>query len=165
MKQVSFRDLKRIPELSVFTEFQMLQPSMDCVLLPWIKMFGIDTDYEVEYIPNVHRDLFNKVALGFRAVGEISCNRLDINGPFMDMTDRLVAVAYQDKSLLEELAELSGKVLDYRGDGEMLIDEDNPNLVFPYELREPNYEDMVEMIARLTGVRDRIRKSVTNKDN
>jgi len=159
---ISFRDLKLIPELSGFSEMQMLQPAMDAVIYPYLALLGIDVEYTVSYVPNVHRDMQGKVALGLMARGQVSINRNDINGPFMGMEDRLQAVAFLDRSLLEEMAELSGKMLDYRGDGESIMEDEPFVTFFPYEMQEPDYLDVENMIARLTDACARIRKrSVT----
>lgn len=161
MKALSFRDLKLIPELSNCSELWMLQPCMDSVIHPYLAMFGLDIEYGVTYQPNVHRDMQGKVALGFMARAEVSCNRNDINGPFMNLEDRLQAVAFLDKSLLEEMAELSGKMSDYRGDGESIIEDEPFKDMFPTEMTEVDYRDTEAMIDRLTEVCKRIRRSTT----
>lgn len=162
-KSISFRDLRLIPELSSYNEIAMLQPRMDHLISGFLKIVGFDLDYPVEYVPSLHRDMQGKVALGFRCVGEVSCNRADINSPFCDLTDRLVAASYLDTSLMDALSELVAQSPDYASlaeDGQINVEE-MPALATI--IFEDNWEDTEAQITVLYDLRDKIRGSAYNE--
>jgi hypothetical protein len=158
-RSLSFRDLKLIPELSKYNEIQLLDLSMDTVVNSFLEQLGFDIEYPLVYLPSKHRDMSNKIAVGFRVVGEVSTNRNFINSPLCSVTERLVAASYQDVSLTKELANLMGNNLNYESVFGKDSEEDTE---FPPELVEPDAAYVAEQIKTLERVRDEIRGPMFN---
>jgi hypothetical protein len=138
------------------SEFDMLRIENDNLILGYLEQLGIDTQYSVQYIPSQHRNLQNKVVVGFQAIGEIQCNRKFLNSAYCLPIERIAAYGYQDRSLTAELASLSGTQLNHDAFHEGHINE---NVEDPYigEWVEPTYLVMENQIAALAGIRDNIR--------
>lgn len=148
----SFRDLLRIPALSGLNEIQLLHPAMDSTVNAYLRELGFDLNHAILYVPAKHRDLSGKVAVGFRAVGEISDNRAFITSPLCTITERLLAAANKDPSLCRELCQLMGNSINL-GDGEASSEE----VDFPDELIEGDYNAVAGEIRNLENLRDQIR--------
>lgn len=158
---LSFRDLLLISDLSQYNEIELLHPSMDDLVNPYLGKLGFDLDYGIVYEPSKHRDLQGKVAVGFRVLGELNINRRIINSDLCTVEDRFIAAGYQDPSLVRELGPLMGTRLDYRAfhgeeDGEEYED-------FLAEDIEPSYAEVTREIALLTAIRDQIRGDIYNE--
>lgn len=160
-KVMSFRDLKLIPELSGLSEIHMIHPSNDNLVNKYLAQLGFDLDYAVVYIPAKHRDMQGKIAVGFRAVGEVSCNRNFINSPLCTIDDRLIAAGYQDISLAKEMATLgsAGRSYSQLIDGEC-VEDDAVVEDFLEEETEEDEEFVASQIAQLEEIRDRLRGSM-----
>lgn len=149
----SFRDLRLIPELSKYSEIELLHPILDPTVNAFLEVLGFDLNYPVVYEPSKHRDMQGKVAVGFRAVGEISLKRAFINSPLCSVDERLIAASKQDMSLTRELAQLAGRGSTFAaGENRLVSSED-----FPPELIEADYDDVTSQIAQLEAIRDHIR--------
>lgn len=163
MKSISFRDLHLIPELSGFNEIQLLHPHLDQLVNSFLADLAFDTDYPIEYVPSIHRDLQGVVALGFRAIGEVSINRNHINSPLCNLEDRLIAAGYMDSSLLEALGQLSLKSPDYSS---LMSAEGLPwaPVYFypPQNILEDDWENSEAQIRELYKIRDAVRGSAYN---
>jgi hypothetical protein len=159
---LSFRDLKLITELAPYTEISLLDPSMDERVNYYLDKLGFDVEYGICYEPSLHRDMRNKVAVGFRVVGELNVNRNIINSDLCTLEDRLIAAAYLDPTLVRELSPLMGTRLDYRAfHAEDAESEDNED--FLSDDIEPDYEMIKSQIEALTAIRDSLRGSVYNE--
>lgn len=148
----SFRDLLRIPALSEYNEIQLLHPEMDMTVNIFLRQLGFDLNHAILYVPAQHRDLSGKVAIGFRAVGEISDNREFLTSRLCTITERLVAAARKDPSLCRELCQMMGNSInlsdgDSPGDGE----------TYPDELVEETFDSVATEIRNLENIRDTIR--------
>jgi len=163
VKNVSFRDLQLATVLAGLNEIQMTYPENDDKMRWVLAQCGIDVEYDIEYVPCLHRDLRGKVAVGFMACGELNINRNVLNSPVCDVTDRLVAAAYQDPSLAKELATMLSSKADYRGLTDIesesdLEDEEEDNRGKEADKEYEDYSNFIsEQIRQLELIRDEIR--------
>lgn len=148
----SFRDLLRIPALSGLNEIQLLHPAMDSTVNAYLRELGFDLKQAILYVPSKHRDLSGKVAVGFRAIGEISDNREFLTSRLCTITERLLAAAEKDPSLCRELCNLMGNSINL-GDGDTSSEDED----FPEELVETDYDEIATEIRNLENLRDTIR--------
>lgn len=152
----SFRDLRVIPALSKCNEIQLLHPSMDALVNSCLEQLGFDLKRPIQYLPSKHRDLQGKVAVGFRAVGEIAADdRNYITSKMCTLTERLVASASRDPSLARELCNLMGNSINLSDSDGGLGDDEG----FPEELVEADHDNIAEEIRNLENLRDQIRGS------
>lgn len=155
----SFRDLQRIPALSGLSEIQMLAIERDDLINQYLSTLGFDTTKAILYVPAKHRDLSGKVAVGYRAVGEIDPhNRTYLNSSVAAPIERLIAASKTDMSLTRELAKLMGSNIELKDDG--ATEEDDS---YPPELIEEDHEEVSEEILNLENIRDMIRGSPYNE--
>lgn len=147
MKNVSVRDLQQFPELSKYSELDLIHPDMDSTIRPFLYILGIDTEYPIEYGAYNHRDLNNKTGIGYRLVGEIRCDAEFRKSPFCDTIDRVAITGYQDSSLTQELAQMMNHTVDFDAmDDEegFLATED-----FTTDMIEPDYEEVSAELQRM----------------
>lgn len=162
MKTISFRDLLVCEELAhIKNEIELLHPSNDALMEDILSKVGIDTQYAVLYIPSNHRDMQNKVAIGFMAVGDISINRAFINSPMCSTTERMVAASYTDPSLTRELANLMGGTVNFRSLQDESIDFEGEEL--PEDMLEPDRAEVTKQLEQLVALRDVIRGTPYNE--
>lgn len=160
-RTISFRDLKLCTSLMALSEVEMIHPSFDPVMSDILGKIGFDIDYPVVYVPSKHRDMQNKVAVGFMAVGEISLNRNFINSPLCSVTERMIAASYTDPSMTRELATLMGNRVNLK----QLMDEDGEydGEELGEEYLEPDREFVAQQIQQLADIRDALRGSMYNE--
>lgn len=87
---------------------------MDDTVNAYLGQLGFDMTCAIQYIPAKHRDMQGKVAVGFRAVGEISADRNYITSKMCSITERLIAASYTDPSLCRELSSLMGNSITFK---------------------------------------------------
>lgn len=153
---MSFRDLQLIPELGQYNEIELLHPSMDEVMKNYLGQLGFDTDFGVLYVPNKHRDMQGKVAVGFRAVGEISINRSFVNSSLCSVDERIIAAGVTDMSLAIEMSKMMGNSVAFMAIDAAVYEDDDE---FPPELIEPDYLEVLAELEMLVAIRDTIRGS------
>lgn len=161
-RTISFRDLLVAEELAhIKNEIELLAIENDALVESILKKIGFDTDYPITYIPSKHRDMQNKVAVGFMVVGEISLNRSFINSSLCSTTERLVASSYTDPSMTRELSNLMGNHINFKAliaeEGEGESDE------LPSDMLEPDREFVALQIKQLAEIRDMIRGTMYNE--
>lgn len=144
-KVISFRDLLKFPDLKGFREIDLLHPSMDETIEPFIYALGIDTREPVEYVVNNHRDMSNKTGIGIRVVGEIRRDIGYTNSPLCDLVDRIVVAGIRDKSLGEDMEQLTRQVSNIQS----LAEQEG---VAMQELVEDDYLDSLGQIEALQGL-------------
>jgi hypothetical protein len=153
----SFRDLQLIPEISEYTELELLAPIRDGMVNKYLALLGFNIQAPILYVPAKHRDMQNKVGIGFRAVGEITQDREFLNSKLCSPIERLIAASYYDMSLTRELARMMGVGAEFRRDidGE---DEDYPDSEI-----EPDMLQVQAEILMLKNIRDSIRGTPYNE--
>lgn len=154
----SFRDLKLIPELSQYSEIEMLHPILDETINKYLSQVGFDIEAGVIYVPAKHRDLQGNVGVGFRATGTVTTDPGWFNNPLCDSTERLIAAVRTDISLAKELCRMLGHSVDLTSND---IFSEDPN--FPTELEEDDYEEVSNQIKQLEEIRDFLRGSPYNE--
>lgn len=155
---MSFRDLQLIPELSAYTEIELLYIERDALVNKYLAQLGFNVNKPVLYVPNKHRDIQGGVGIGYRAVGEISNDRVFLNSRLCSTIERLLAASVEDISLTKELSKLMGNSAIFRSDRMDGEDEE-----FPDCLIEPDYEQVKAEILNLEMVRDEIRGDKYNE--
>jgi hypothetical protein len=161
-RTVSFRDLMVCTKLAhIKNEIELLSTENDAVMADILGQVGFDTEYPITYVPVKHRDMQNKVAVGFMAVGDISINRSFINSYLCSTVERMIAASYVDPSLTRELGSLMGHHVNYRS----LLDDDAEwsGEELPDEMLEPDRREVAALIKSLAELRDTIRGSMYNE--
>ena len=159
-KAISFRDLQVCSFFNGMNEIEMISLKNDKLMEHALVQIGFDTEYPVSYEPSKHRCMRGKVAVGFRAVGEINLNRSYINSPMCTLTERMIAAAYTDPSLTKEMSSLMGMRVNFRS----LLDNgnDSSNEDLPEDMLEPDREFVGQQIRELERLRDVIRGPLFN---
>lgn len=159
MISISLSDLQLITELSRMTELEMINPINDELMMKHLHFIGMDVpDYAFCYLPNVHRNLQDKVVLGFRVIGETRCDHAFRNGPIASLTDKLVISSYFDSSLTEALGELTAKARDYESFNLDLMEEQvDKYAAWPDDQTEPDWKEVEAQIILLEELRDELR--------
>lgn len=162
MFSISFRDILTIPALKHLREIDLLDPVYDVLTYPFIHAMGIDTVYPVSITVNLHRDLNNKVGVGYRYTGMMRRDREFVNSGFCDIVSRVSIAMAKDKSLGDHLCELLGKTVDFE---KAALETDIDQLE-----REPesmcddaDYVKNNLLIKTLEDVRDCVRGNNNNK--
>lgn len=159
---LSFSDLMLCSQLShIRNEVELLSIENDDLVASILGQLGFDLDYGVAYIPAKHRNLQNKVLIGYRVIGEISLNRAFINSPLCSLTERLVATAYTDPSLTRLLSTLTGNHVNLKSILEDEVEGEGEEL--PEDMLEPDREYVAAQIKQLEEIRDSIRGSPFNE--
>lgn len=161
-RTVSFRDLLVCSKLAhIKNEIELLSIENDAVMASILGQVGFDIEYPITYVPVKHRDMQNKVAVGFMAVGDISINRSFVNSYLCSTVERMIAASYSDPSLTRELGALMGHHVNYRS----LLEDDAEwsGEELPDEMLEPDRHEVARQIASLIEIRDTIRGSQYNE--
>lgn len=156
---ISFRDLIAVvPTLKGYTEIELLDLGLDALVNEALGELGFNLNAAILYVPAKHRDLANKVGVGFRAVGEIDANnRRFLNSRLCLPIERLIAASQFDMSLTKELAKLMGTTTaDLRDTAIMDMNhwEEDPK---SQEYIEDDHLQVAQEIRELAIIRDQIR--------
>lgn len=155
LKQISYRDILTIPEFKGIREIDLLHPSMDEKVKQYLWEMGIDTRLPIGVTANLHRDLNNKVGVGYLYCGEMRRDREYINSPWCSLVER-VSIAYsKDFSLGQELVQLMNRTFDAKA----LSETDEKEWEEEFQVDE-DFEKNSQLIATLLAVRDSVRGSV-----
>lgn len=157
---ISFRDLRLAPGLQHFNEIQLLSLGKDDLMNWHLEKLGFDLNKGILYEPSKHRDLQGRVAVGFRAVGEINPYSEYMKTRLCPMIERLAAAAIVDVSLAKEMAAMLGTAPDLVLGGSNASSEDIGE--YPDEWIEEDYEDVSAQLRMLENLRDDIRGSYMN---
>ena len=161
-RSISLRDIQKVSYLSKYSEKELLSIHRDDEVNGVLATLGFDLEQPILYFPCLHRDLTNHVAIGYLAIGETQINRSFIDGPFADLTSRLEAAAYNDVSLMIEIASLATVSREYGANEELGLDD---NSYWEDEFKgqlEPDWQIQQEKLLVLEKVRDSIRGSPYN---
>lgn len=149
MFSASLRDIKKLSEWAHLEETEIIHPKYDEQLSLIYYALGMDTRHPFTYHANNHRDAAGNVGIGCRVVGELREDREYINSGMCSTFDRMVMAGRHDTSLMLELCELSGKVLDFKSFfTENEVDESERE-VWPSWLTEGDYEPALQAINDL----------------
>lgn len=168
-KSVSFRDILRIPRFSGFREMDLLHPSLDESVLPYLYALGIDTRFPLEIDVFLHRDMSNKVDVGYRWCGTMRRDNEFVDSGFCEMIDRVSIAMLQDVSLGLEMCSLMNKTFDYKKASDMSSMSDcrgnDQGLREDLEDFDEDYERNSNLIKMLEEVRDSVRGNADNNNN
>lgn len=154
----SFRDLKLIPEFANKTEREMVRLECDDLMNEALSQLGFSLRAPILYVPSLHRDLQGRVAIGYRAVGQVNEDPAYLNSPLCPLIERLIVAARRDPSLASELARMIG--------GGVNLDDDyaaEPVKEIEDEYVEPDWQRNERYIRELTDFRDMVRGSPYNE--
>lgn len=154
MKAVSFRDVLAIPAFKGVRELDLLAPEFDNKVKEYLHIFGIDTRLPIEIRVAIHRDMHNKVGIGYQYLGEIRQDREFLNSKWCEIVDKVHAAAMQDPSLGREMCELLNKTIDYKSVSELPDEEWQSDEGVEVD---PEYERNVALIKQLESIRDIVR--------
>jgi hypothetical protein len=111
-RTISVSDFLLIDEFKGLRELDLVKPENDKRVLHYLEQLGFDTDYTIYYKPNKHRNMRGEVLVGFRIIGELSCNRKYYD--IYSLEEIVAATGYTDMSLAKEMCNLTGKDIDYK---------------------------------------------------
>lgn len=151
-RNLSFRDIQRTPKAKHLTETELLKIENDPIVNEVLAAMGFDIKQPILYIASKHRDLAGKVAVGFRAVGEIDGFSDYMKSRQVPLIERLIYAAQKDPSLARELSKMIGHSVDLSDDA---IDDDEG--LFPDEDIDPEYQTILAQIEALHELRDHTR--------
>lgn len=115
MRATSLRDIMLADSLKhIKSEVLLISPENDVAVLAVLAQIGYDVKQPFEYVPSKHRDLRNKIGIGFQVVGEYS--RDPKFKSFLDTTDRVILAGMLDPSMGRELSTMQGRKNTYKGD-------------------------------------------------
>jgi len=151
VRSLSFRDLLKIPALSGYKEIELVSPKMDHIVAPWVHVLGIDTNFPVEYMANIHRDMSGKVDAGYRVVGEVRTDDAYLNSGLCDQVERIIIAGKFDMSLARELAELMNQTVSIK-----VLSNDESDAIeeidFPIDQLEPEFKESEDLLTLLTSI-------------
>lgn len=150
---VSFRDVLTIPEFNKYNEIQLLPVEMDSKVKPYLWQFGMDTKQSFSISAVKHRDLNDKVAIGYRYNGRLRLDKEWTTSKYCDVMQRISATAYYDPSLTVELCNLIGSTTDFN----KLDADTDVNEEFPHELISEEYLKDKMLIETLNSVVTHVR--------
>lgn len=116
MKTLSVTDLKLIDELSHLNYMELVHPSNDDLVAPFLTRYGIDINKPIEYRAYRHRNLQGKVVVNYLISGELLLDRKSLTNEFSSIEDRKIAASFYDKSLFEDLHAMGHTSPTYGGD-------------------------------------------------
>ena len=161
MLNISFRDILTIPAMSHLREMDLLSPENDALALPFLYDMGIDTRFPFSITCNLHRDLNNKVAVGYRYTGYMRRDKAFANSPFCDMISRVAIAMDRDVSLGLHMAGMLNQTLDF----DKMVSEANidGNEREAEEMEDDEgFSENSKLIRTLEELRDSIRGNNNN---
>lgn len=161
MVSISLSDLQLLDEFKTLPESEMILIKNDEAINKVLYTIGFDVPrFGVIYIPSKHRNLQNKVVIGYRVVGDVRRDDAFKNGPMASLTDRLTISAYKDVSLMKEMALLSGLSRNTMAGLEDDLPDDQETL--PESQLEPGWKELEQRIQRMVDLRDKLRGPYLN---
>jgi len=148
-KRVSMSDILAIDEFKGLKEFDLLPVEMDNKVLPYLHMLGINKLLGYEVIADQHRNLQNKIVVGYSYIGEMRTCEEFKNSPFCSLEDRIIMTGSKDISLTKELSKLAG------GGSSMVEREEedkDPEDLLTQEYVEDNWEQTTKQITALESI-------------
>lgn len=164
---ISVSDFLLISEFKGMTQFDLIRPENDKRVLHYLEQLGFDTDYTIYYTPNKHRNMRGEVLVGYRIVGELSCNR-----KFWEMyslEEIVVATGYTDLTLAREMCNLTGRDIDYNAFHDAgVTDELNHNKLsstktLQREIME-DYDLVTSQIHAMQTILEQVRNGLHRED-
>lgn len=164
MLSISLSDMQLITELSTLSEFELVRIDNDELVAKYLYKIGVDTEFPWVYLANKHRNLQDNIVTGYRVCGEVRCDAAYRDSYLAGITERLVISSFSDRSFMEEIAELSYKVIDFEEhlhDNDS-IDYDESRALFGADQLEEDWEEQEAAIKELQGILFDIRGSAYN---
>lgn len=124
MKVISAYDLLLAEPLAGMNQFDLCHLDNMEKVYNVLATLGFDIHKPVHIYAAQHRTLTKDVKIGYIFAGELNLAREHIKGPYSTHEDVLIAASLQDKSLFEQLHEMSTTCTAYGG--VMALDENLP---------------------------------------
>ena len=158
MISISMSDLLVIPELSKYSEKDLIPVIMDEKVLPYLYEMGLDKNkgYCVDY--NIHRNLQDKVVEGYKYVGEIRIDSDFRHSPFCGIMDRIIIHGTKDIGFALDLARRLGSTINYTHFEENDTKTDDVDK----SILNPDWEESVMRITQHLQYVDLVRGCPTN---
>ena len=153
-KTLSVEDLKVVDELSHLRTLDFINPVNDDLIAPYLKVFGFDLDYPIEYIACQHRTLSGKVVVSYLISGEVEINDSFLSSSFATTEDHMIAAGYRDLGVAEDIASAMTAGREYGGGDEG----------FPSDQANPDEKIILEQIKQLNDMLLVIRGNPFKKD-
>lgn len=153
MRTLSLRDVMLHEKLKGKNEIKIIHPSNDNLMREVLYDCGFDVKQGIAYIPSLHRDMQNKIAVGFQVVGELRKDREFINSGMCDVYELISIASETDVSLAKELCSLQDGRINYEAVDKNAKQDDD----FPVCLVEPTEDFHARQIAQLENIRQLLR--------
>jgi len=151
MKTVSVSDLLTLPEFQGMNEVQLIHPSNDRKVVPYLYVIGLDYKKGYEVVAYKHRNQQNKVVVGYLYSGECRLDDEYRSGSMCSSIDRVIMSSKKDFSLTKELATLMGGGLHY-GKFDTEENENDGTQYLAVGLYEDDYEEVSGILKTLRQV-------------
>jgi len=142
---ISCSDLLKLGDFAGMNEVSLIHPKNDEKVLNHARTAGMDITGGYEYQASQHKNMFGKVVVGYRLIGELTNTPSFRSSPFCTPEIRTLSHLRRDVSLTQEMVKLSGGCFSYGKNA-----EDDAEDTREYEsLYEPNWQALEKEIAML----------------
>ena len=161
MISVSFSDILKMPEFKGYNEVQLLHPSMDKKVLPYLYVAGLDYKRGYQVVAFKHRNLQQKVVVGYLWSGEVRSDDDYRNSSMCSAIDRVIMSSKKDFSLTKELSTLMGGGLAYGKFADTEEDTKEEDYL-SVSLYEDDYREVEQNLIQLRDIALQVRGSPYN---
>lgn len=147
----SFDDIRALEPFCKLTEFELLHPSADVLVAPYLYALGCDVDYPIEITASLHRTHFGKKHLGYRWNGCLRHDREFLESKVCTLIDRLSVLSFYDTSLIFELIQLTGNRVSYSTFSGV---DESSNYKLPADQLSEDWKEVerdIEILNRIVG--------------
>lgn len=151
MINISFSDVLLIDEFKGLRELDLLDVKMDAKALPYLHELGLNKNAGYEIIAHKHRNLQNKVVVGFMYSGDIRQDDNFRKSKFCTLMDRVIMSAKKDFSLTKELCTMMGGSSSAYSN----INEDDEKSEKDYlelDLYEDDFEQVLKQLEQMRSI-------------
>jgi len=153
MYNISVSDLLKLDDFKHLNEVQLIHPDNDEKVLNHARTAGMDICGGYEYSASQHKNMTDKVVVGYRLIGELTNAPSFRTSPFCTSEIRTLSHLRRDVSLTQEMVKLSGGCFSYGKNTE----EDAESERECESMYEPNWQALEQQINLLNKIAKDIR--------
>ncbi len=155
MFNISVSDLLKLGDFAGMNEVSLIHPKNDEKVLNHARTAGMDVTGGYCYEASQHKNMFGKVVVGYRLIGELTNTPSFRSSPFCTPEVRTLSHLRRDVSLTQEMVKLSGGCFSY---GKSV--EDDAESDREYEsMYEENWQVLEQQINLLNQIAIDVRGS------
>ncbi len=145
---ISCSDILKLDDFKHLNEVQLIHPDNDEKVLNHARTAGMDITGGYCYEASQHKNMFGKVVVGYRLIGELTNAPSFRASPFCTSEIRTLSHLRRDVSLTQEMVKLSGGCFSYGKSVEADAESDRE-----YEsMYEPNWQVLEQQINLLNQI-------------